>query len=924
MAAPQRREPGSAHLAPEEAGLFHGIVEQLGGAALLCDRDGTVRWANSRASEWLGATACCGTAQLDALSLPWPLDATQLAAACDGATQRLRPAMLDCADGVARRCHARLAPLRRGAQPALALLWIDEQPDDDGGAPSETQRRRALAAAQVGSWNRNLEAGAARVDPLWCHALGLDPCEGPAHLELWARRIHPDDVERFRRAAEELACAAEGAPDFDVEYRILTVDSRWLWVLQRGRVTRRARDGRPLHAAGICIDIDARKRAEVEVHENESRLATALWGAQAAFWQLHVPSDTATRSPLWFAMTGYSREAWDAVPQPWMSRLHPDDRPEVERRIAEHIAGRSQSLELRYRMKCADGAWKWMMDRGRVVEWDFDGRAIRAIGVSLDIDAQRRAELELHSSEARLETAVWGAGVGLYELDCPSGVTRWLNDWCERFDIDPCAGAEHVDRWDSNIHPDDLPAARARFSGHLAGSEEYYDAEYRIRTRGGAWRWIYERGRVTERDAAGAPLRLVGTCLDIDARRRVELAADESRRRLELALEGARGCLWEWDIARDEYSDAYYELHGVDPEAGRRNRNFWNECAHPDDRERVLAAERELIEGRIESFDTQYRIRHADGSWRWLVDRYRAGERDASGRATRLIGVAIDVTEEVQVRAALEASESSLRAIAQNAPDWMFLLGRDLRIRFANREVPGRSVAGLVGCAALDVVDPQWREVFRGHFEAVLQDGEPVSFDQLRPAPDGSTVVYLHRVNAVRDARGAIEGLAVMVTDVTAQRDAQLALQRSERLLRTVTANSNDWLVLLDHEHRLRFVNRPVGTQSVSRLLGRSALDIVEPESVPAMRAALDAVLANGQPRVVMQRLPATALHGPRHLEVWVTAAFDGAAITGTVLTVSDVTERVRQQQALLTQAQVLETMARPCCWSTCTTSRSS
>lgn len=694
MCAPNRRpDPAAtAALAADEVGLFQGIVEHLGGVVLVCDVEGRVHWANARAAEWLGAIGPIDGAaaaeraahdgvvraardgelralhdgdaaeaktlaplpRLGTLALPWRIDAAELAHAGAGETLRLRPDALRGADGVVRRCHARLGPLPRSAGPPLVLIWIDEQVEDDGASLTDTQRRRALASAQVGSWSRNFADGGACVDPLWCYSLGLDPCEGPDHLERWARRIHPDDVDRFRRASAELAVAPQDAPDFDVEYRILTADSRWLWVLQRGRVSRRGpRDGAPLEAAGICIDIDARKRAEVEVHENESRLATALWGAQAAFWQFHIPSDTATRSPLWYAMTGYSREQWDGSPQPWTSRLHPEDRPGIERLIAEHLEGRSQSLELRYRMRCADGSWKWMMDRGRVVEWDFDGRPISAIGVSIDIDRQKRAELELLSSERRLETAIWGAGVGLYELDCVSGATRWLNDWCERFDIDPCAGSEHVERWDANIHPEDLPAARARFSGHLAGCEEYYDAEYRIRTRAGAWRWIFERGRVTERDAAGVPLRLVGTCMDIDARRRVELAAEDSRRRLELALESAQGCLWEWDLARARYNDAYYELLGVDPAAGRLQPTFWSDRAHPDDRERVLAAEREVVEGRMESYNTQYRVRHADGSWRWMVDRFRASARGEDGRATGLMGFAIDVTEDVQVREAL-------------------------------------------------------------------------------------------------------------------------------------------------------------------------------------------------------------------------------------------------------------------------------
>ena len=516
-------DPPTAPAGPfdeSDVGLFQGIVEHLGGVVLVCDAGGQVRWTNSRAAGWLGAGIAARAAidpvpaalarlpTLEALALPWAIGAAELAAVCDGERLRLRAADLHCADGVVRRCHARLSALPRSVARPLVLVWIDE-PHDDDASLSDSQRRRALSAAQVGSWNRNFRDGTARVDPLWCYSLGLDPCDGRDHLERWARRIHPDDVGHFRRACERLAAADERAPDFDVEYRILTAGSRWLWVLQRGRISRRdPADAAPLEAAGICIDIDARKRAEVEVHENESRLATALWGAQAAFWQLHIPSDTATHSPLWFAMTGYTEASWNGIASPWTARLHPEDRPQVEHLIAEHFAGRSQSLELRYRTRCADGSWKWMMDRGRVVEWDFDGRPIAAIGVSIDIDAQKRAELQLHSSEIRLETAIWGAGVGLYELDCASGVTRWLNDWCERYDIDACAGAEHVDRWGANIHPEDLPAARARFSGHLEGREEYYDAEYRIRTRGGAWRWILERSRVTDREATGAPVRL--------------------------------------------------------------------------------------------------------------------------------------------------------------------------------------------------------------------------------------------------------------------------------------------------------------------------------------------------------------------------------------------------------------------------------
>ena len=115
-----------------------------------------------------------------------------------------------------------------------------------------------------------------------------------------------------------------------------------------------------------------------------------------------------------------------------------------------------------------------------------------------------------------LETAAWGAGIGLWETNFITDTTRWFNDWCDRHDIDPCDGTEHVHALGRK------PAPRRRPRGHAAllrtrhGKAEYYDAEYRIRTRSGAWRWVFERGRVVERDAAGKAVRMLGVCMDLD------------------------------------------------------------------------------------------------------------------------------------------------------------------------------------------------------------------------------------------------------------------------------------------------------------------------------------------------------------------------------------------------------------------------
>ncbi|MFT3906391.1 MAG: PAS domain-containing protein [Steroidobacteraceae bacterium] len=653
--------------------------EVLGFDALL-----RLRWANDRALQALGAA---GQPQpvgrgWEELRLPWPLLPEDFDQVLSGQEYRLSAATLGQRMGRMQTVDVLLTPLKSGEEVQGVLLTSEQVPALDA--------RVALASAQAGQWQRDLATGLGSIDAGWCEALKLDPCSGVDHASRWEQQIHPDDIEEYRRRWQQLLSGA--LAEFETEFRILTLDHEWLWVLQRGRAVRF--EGRsPVLVAGVCLEIDRRKREETAARSNESRLATALWGAQAAFWQWHVPTNQRTMSPLWNAMTGYRREQWNAEADPWRVRIHPEDQQRVREHIDAYLHNGADSLEYEYRLRTANGQWKWLLDRGRAVEWDLEGRPAVIMGVALDIDAQKRAEMELRASENRLQTAVWGANMGLWELDFSVERTRWVNDWCSQYGIDPCDGGDHVNRWDAHIHEADVTEAARRFAEHVAGKEDYYDAEYRVMTDFGAWRWIYERGRVTERDADGKALRIVGVCMDIDARRQEEMRQHFTQPWLAQALTMARAGMWHWDVLTGQMicTSTYYRLFGTDPDDSRGDRHFWSRRMHPEDLQRMRGLGDGLISGGQESFDTEYRMLSADGEWLWVHDCAHVAARDASGKATSVIGFITDCTARHENLEALRASELRFRCATMAIQGLIYEVDyeRDHAVRFGTETLLG-------------------------------------------------------------------------------------------------------------------------------------------------------------------------------------------------------------------------------------------
>ena len=177
-----------------------------------------------------------------------------------------------------------------------------ESAQAEGASPLPAEFRSALELAQAAVWDWQVPTDRFQIDEAWVRAFGIDVEPAAISIAKWKGRIHPDDHGEFNAATDS---CHHGGERFECEYRLLAAGHRWLWVLHLGRVVQRDRDGAATRITGLLLDIDRRKSEEVARSDSESRLATALWGARAAFWQWHVPSKARTASPLCLAMTGY-------------------------------------------------------------------------------------------------------------------------------------------------------------------------------------------------------------------------------------------------------------------------------------------------------------------------------------------------------------------------------------------------------------------------------------------------------------------------------------------------------------------------------------------------------------------------------------------------------------------------------------------
>lgn len=287
---------------------------------------------------------------------------------------------------------------------------------------------------------------------------------------------------------------------------------------------------------------------------------------------------------------------------------------------------------------------------------------------------------------------------------------------------------------------------------------------------------------------------------------------DLSAERLALAIEGANDGLWDWDIVTTTvyYSPRWKAMLGYAEDEISDNIDEWTRRIHPDDRERCLAATAEHLKSPKSTYRLEHRLRHKDGSWRWVLTR-AASLRDANGHAYRIVGWHTDITERKARENQVKERERQYHDIFESTSDGLILndlkTGRVVEANPAACAMHGYTHREFVGLHPTAFILPENHEAFEQYMEAA-RSGRPFRTHAIDVRKDGSLLhVEIHGSTVTYSGRTCVLGVVRDISErVRYYRELERRVQQRTHELTTLLDISRSVVSTLELQPLLRTI----------------------------------------------------------------------------------------------------------------------
>jgi len=307
-------------------------------------------------------------------------------------------------------------------------------------------------------------------------------------------------------------------------------------------------------------------------------------------------------------------------------------------------------------------------------------------------------------------------------------------------------------------------------------------------------------------------------------RKQVEETLQESEERFKLSMEATNDGLWDWNVKTDEgyFSPAYYRMLGYAVGAFPAKGSAWKDLIHPDDRENTLRVNMDCIKGRRELFEIEYRMKARNGKWRWILGRGKCIARDEQGRALRLVGTHVDITERKRSEGELRESEERYRAMFKSISDAVFVSyieeedspGCFVQINNVACQRLGYTREELLGLTPRDITTPEEYTRLLDKREKLISKGNIV-VETVHVTRDGRQIPV---ESSVRIFNYLGKRAAIFISrDITERKKAEEVVQRERRLFNDILENLPVMICLMTPDYHVPFANK-----SYRKLFGKS------------------------------------------------------------------------------------------------------
>lgn len=606
---------------------------------------------------------------------------------------------------------------------------------------------------------------------------------------------HPDDVEVIRQSIDS---SAKNLSVWHGEFRINHPTRGEVWAEGRSAPIRRADGSTVWH--GFIADVTERKQHANEIAQARSILRQVIDTVPyGVFWKDRQSKHLGCNITVARALGFNTPEEVVGRADTDLPGVTPEEANQFMQVDQEVIRSGISRLRVSEFMTHTDGTIVWL-ETNKFPLRSAAGHIIGIIGTWEDVTERKKTEEALRESEWRFRQVFENAATGITITDVDGRFLQCNPTYCAVHGL--TEEEMKVAELAKMIHPEDRDENMTLLRKLAAGEIPRYELENRFLHKSGEPRWVH-KWVTSFTGESGQAKYLLALVTDVTERRRAEQELRASEERLRLAIQATNIGMWDLNMTNDRtlYSPEWKTQLGYSGDEIRDTFDEWNSRVHPDDIVPLLEYVSRQLDSKEDSLEAEYRMRHKDGTWRWIFSR-AVVFRNPENVPVRMLGGNIDVTHRRQSEEAVKASEARYRRLVEVLPEAIFINSND-RVTYCNPACVALFGAtddsAIVGQSPLKLFAPEYHQLIRDRIQKMRETGASApGLDERIVRADGrSTLAHVVATPITDDGRDAI---LVCLHDLSER-------ERTHQLLRTVLGSVSDAILTIDANGRVESAN---------------------------------------------------------------------------------------------------------------------